>query len=125
MKLLVKLFRDTPNLKKAPEDWPAICKEVDDDHKVLAPWIEMTVKEYQDYRRARQASYDSWEAGTWIPHVKKLKQLNKAAEAEKRRLKTLEDLEVAQEATPAEIKKAKEKLARIESQIEQNKYPEA
>jgi hypothetical protein len=61
MKLAVLLYKDAQNTENIPGDWPAEVKEVNDDFIVSAPYIEMTVEQYNDYRNSKQSLYDAWE----------------------------------------------------------------
>ena len=72
MKLHVLLYRDADNPRQYPELWPAQVREIheihEDDAPVPdAPWLEMSLAEYADYRAQHQSEYDAWETGQTEP----------------------------------------------------------
>lgn len=63
MKLAVKLYKDVPNAPKGiPQSWPAEVMELIDGRQFPgAPWIEMSLEEYNRYRLEHSASYADYE----------------------------------------------------------------
>ena len=81
MKLAVLLARDTDNPKSLPPAWPVKVMELRDaDPMPKAPWIEMTRKQYDDYRAVHQSKYDAWDAAD----RKALEDAEAAKEAERK-----------------------------------------
>ena len=62
MKLIVLLAEDHDNPEELPSSWPIKAKEVPDDFTTLSPWIEMTPKEYKEYKLEFMPLYENWVA---------------------------------------------------------------
>lgn len=68
MKVLdVKFYSQVANPDGIPSDWPAQCVEIDDALPVTAGATRMTLTQFASYRSARQAAYDAWYTGTYVP----------------------------------------------------------
>lgn len=62
MKLHVLLYRDADNPRQIPWLWPAQVREMDDEAAPDAPWLEMSLDEYNHYRAQHQNEFDAWQS---------------------------------------------------------------
>lgn len=67
MNLAVKFWKDVPNPRGIPSDWPAECREIGAATSYPGGWTIMTLTEYEDYVAYHQAQYDAWEAANPEP----------------------------------------------------------
>lgn len=80
MKVLdVLLYAQTANPDGVPGDWPADCREVDDDSPVTPGRTRMTLAQYAAYRAARQAAWNAWHAARPEPAEETQRKADKAA----------------------------------------------
>ena len=85
-----------------PGDWPAQCLELKDGKECPDGYVEMTLKEYEDYRELHENEYTEWYQNVYSPEEKKRSKLIKLVGNLETLAETYKDLQAEGEVLSSE-----------------------